>query len=281
MGSFPFYLGEIHSIGARTRERIVGAVQAPVMTRFGLGLVGCSEARRGFQFVCRARPLSQLLACHQGWGEVWLEDRWVRLHPGEAYVTPARIPSAYRASSPGVWRVYWATYPDRYATVFTFPLRAPVVIPLEIEPWRLAIEGLCSTAGRQAAEAELELWAQLVHHQVVRAFGREPQPDTRLVQLWTAVNHDLAHPWTLDELARLAAMSREALRRLCLRSCGHSPLREVSRLRMQRAAELLLHTPNKVATIASRVGFSDPFAFSTAFKCVHGATPKAYRQRRA
>lgn len=281
MGDVPFNLGEIHSIGPNTRERMVGAVQAPAMTRYGLGLVGCSEARRGFQFICRQRPLSQLLACYQGWGEVWTEGRWVKLRPGEAYITPARVPSAYRAASPGIWRVYWATYPDRYASAFAFPVRTPIVMPIEIEPLRLAIEGFCSTAGRQTAETEIELWAQLVHHQVRRAIGMKSLPDTRLLQLWAVVNNDLAHPWTLDELARQAALSREALRRLCLRTCGHSPLREVSRLRMQRAADLLLHTRDKVAAIAARVGFNDPFAFSTAFKRTLGLTPKAYRQQRA
>lgn len=277
MGAFPFHLGEIHSVGPRTRERMVGALQAPPMIRFGLGLAGWSEARAGFQFVRPHPAAGQLLACHQGRGEVWHDGHWVGLRPGTAYVTPPGAPHAYRARGPGIWRVYWASYPGDGATVF--PFAAPAVIPVEVEPLRLAIEGLCHTAGHHPAPAEVELWVKLIHHRVRAAVGTSPPADARLARLWTAVNDDLAHPWTLAELARRAALSREALRRLCLPACGHSPMREVSRLRMQRAAELLLHTHDKVAAIALRVGFNDPFAFSTAFKRTHGFTPRAYRQR--
>ncbi|MFI5356323.1 MAG: AraC family transcriptional regulator, partial [Opitutales bacterium] len=201
------------------------------------------------------------------------------LRPGEAYATPPGVPHAYRVHGAGVWRVCWAYYPSDDPAGFRFPLAAPAVVKLDVEPLRLAIEGLCTAAN--AAEAEIELWVRLVHLRVLAAVSAEALPDARLARLWAEVNQDLAHPWTLPELARTAALSREALRRLCLRHHGQSPLREVTRLRMQRAATLLRHTSDKVASIALRVGFTDPFAFSTAFKRVQGRPPGLYRRRPA
>ncbi len=278
MGKILFHLGEIHSVGAQTRERMTGTLQAPGLQRHGLSLVGWSAARRGFFFVRQRPDMSQLLACVAGRGEVWLDGDWRPLRAGEAYATPPEAPHAYRATGPGIWQVCWAAYAAAGPQAWRFPLAAPTVLPVEIEPLRLAIEGLCAcAAGPTADEAELALWTQIVHRRVLATLQPHGAPDSRLHRLWTRVNADLARPWTLEEMAREAALSREALRRHCLRECGHSPLREVTRLRLQRAAELLRHTPDKVAAIAHRVGFTDPFAFSTAFKRAHGRSPQAWR----
>jgi AraC-like DNA-binding protein len=51
-------------------------------------------------------------------------------------------------------------------------------------------------------------------------------------------------------------------------------------LRMQRAAELLFSTDEKVARIAEQVGYSDPFAFSVAFKKWTGCPPSEFRELR-
>ncbi len=274
MGIIPFNLGEIHSVGAQTRERMVGTLQAPGLRRHGLSLAGWSAARRGFCFVRQKPDTSQLLACISGRGEVWADGGWRILQAGEAYATPPEAPHAYRATGSGVWQVCWAVY----AGAWRFPLPALTVLRVEIEPLRLAIEGLCAgAAGAAPDETELNLWAQLIHLRVSATLQPGVIPDSRLHRLWARVNTDLAHPWTLAEMAREAALSREALRRHCLRECGHSPLREVTRLRLQRAADLLRHTPDKIAAIAARVGFTDPFAFSTAFKRELHRSPRAFR----
>jgi AraC-like DNA-binding protein/quercetin dioxygenase-like cupin family protein len=279
MVRIPFHLGEIHSVGPQTREQMVGALQAPAMQQHSLSLAGWSAARRGFFFVRQRPEMSQLLACVSGRGEVWLDDAWHPLRAGEAYATPPGAPHAYRATGPGIWQVCWAAYAGRGPQAWRFPLSAPTVLRGEVEPLRLAIAGLCAcAAGPTAPETELHLWVQLVHRRVLATLQPGLAAEPRLARLWARVNADLAHAWALAGLAREAGMSREALRRHCLRECGRSPLREVSRLRLQRAMELLRHTPDKVAAIAPRVGFTDPFAFSTAFKRAHGVTPQAYRR---
>ena len=91
---------------------------------------------------------------------------------------------------------------------------------------------------------------------------------------------NLAHPWTLAQLADSAAMSAEHLRRLCRRQTGRGPMHQVTFLRMRRAATLLESTRHKVRAIARTVGYDNPFAFSTAFKRHLGASPAAYRHQR-
>jgi AraC-like DNA-binding protein len=50
-------------------------------------------------------------------------------------------------------------------------------------------------------------------------------------------------------------------------------------LRMQLAAKLLATTNDKIETIATEVGYENPFVFSTTFKKWVGWRPSEYRSR--
>ncbi|MCC6231431.1 MAG: helix-turn-helix transcriptional regulator, partial [Verrucomicrobiales bacterium] len=88
-------------------------------------------------------------------------------------------------------------------------------------------------------------------------------------------------PWTLDDVARLAHMSGEHLRRICQRELGRSPMQHITFLRMRRAAELLASTQLKVEVVATEVGYQNPFVFSNTFKKWTGWRPSEYPGRRA
>lgn len=68
------------------------------------------------------------------------------------------------------------------------------------------------------------------------------------------------------------------LSRLFRRYSGETPVACLNRLRMSRAALLLLHHNLPVQEVAESVGFSDPFHFSTRFKAFHGRSPSEFRQ---
>jgi AraC-like DNA-binding protein len=52
----------------------------------------------------------------------------------------------------------------------------------------------------------------------------------------------------------------------------------VSRLRMQRAEQMLLTSECKLDQIAEPLGYKTPFAFSRAFKRCFGVSPAHYRE---
>lgn len=279
MFNLPKKMREIHSIGSRTRERVLGARGTPVLTEFGIALTGVSETNEGFHFN-RLRPGdTQLLAAMSGWGEVMLGGRWEKMGPGLAYLTPPGIPHAYRARRGGKWKVAWVIYRDWTPRRLGFPLpESPAVIPAPARQLWHAIEGACDAAapGDPAATAAIRPWARLIHQTVLQALDAHERPP-RLAALWSAVSADLSRPWTLDDLAQSASMSKEHLRRVCLREHGASPIRQLARLRVNRAIELLSSSPDKLASVAERVGYGDPFAFSAAFKRETGKRPSAFR----
>jgi AraC-like DNA-binding protein len=93
-----------------------------------------------------------------------------------------------------------------------------------------------------------------------------------------AIHADLAHPWTLAALARIAGLSRAAFAARFADRVGEPPMRYVLALRMVRARRLLLEPRATVAAVAARVGYGSDVAFAAAFKREVGVAPGAYRR---
>lgn len=60
---------------------------------------------------------------------------------------------------------------------------------------------------------------------------------------------------------------------------GRTFIEYLTRLRMERAKELLSNTDMKLAAIALEIGYNEPNYFSYAFKKNEGVTPKEFRAR--
>lgn len=75
-------------------------------------------------------------------------------------------------------------------------------------------------------------------------------------------------------------VSTSHLNRLFRERLGISPNAFIRRTRMERAAELLASTPDKVGVIARRVGYRNVSHFGRDFLSFHGKTPLRFRQAR-
>ena len=62
------------------------------------------------------------------------------------------------------------------------------------------------------------------------------------------------------------------------RSCGISPMRYVTRLRMERAKILLGEETVPIQEIAAEVGYSSVYSFSRTFKNICGCSPQQFRR---
>ena len=278
MDLIPKNLCEIHQLGPATGEWLVGQREVPAFKFTRTIVAGYSYARPGYRFVRHNPAFSQILACIEGEGEVLIEGRWKRCPAGFAYLNAPGVLSAYHVPAGGHWRICWVLYEEE-ARITTLERGAPArLIRANARGLHLGIEGLCHEAGSDAEDASLEFWAALVHRQVLRMV-QPGEGEPRLAQLWSAVRQNLGSPWNLKRMAKTAGMSQESLRRLCLKQVGRPPLAHITHLRMFFAADLLACTQEKVMSIATRVGYGDPFAFSNAFKREMGLPPAQYRAR--
>jgi transcriptional regulator GlxA family with amidase domain len=87
----------------------------------------------------------------------------------------------------------------------------------------------------------------------------------------------LSEPMQLDDLARVAGMSRYHFSRVFKTTTGETPMAYVRRLRVEAARGLLLTTPLSLRAIAAQVGFPDEFQFSRVFKKLTGQAPGSLR----
>jgi len=89
-----------------------------------------------------------------------------------------------------------------------------------------------------------------------------------------AMHGDLAHDWTVNELARLCAVSRSAFAARFRKIMGTGPIEYVLNWRMARAKDELRYGTRSISEIAFDVGFRSSSAFSTAFTRSVGCSPK-------
>ncbi|MBC8102501.1 MAG: helix-turn-helix transcriptional regulator [Cytophagales bacterium] len=285
MGNINLNLRETHIIGTRTTERMVSSRLCSGLARRGIYLAGVSEARAPFTFIRHDPLFCQILVCLSGTGFLAAGGEWLRCEPGTAYLTPAGVPHAYKASpeSRGSWEIAWVLYLPQGFGGGSDPLRhlaAPLVTDVNPEPLAGVIRGLYAEAMNGAADSVvLEEWSSLLDAQA-RRIAQPSGEDTRLRRLWAAVAANPAHGWTIDSLAEQTSLSGEQLRRLCARDLRRTPMQQIAFLRMRHAASLLASDFYSVEAVARKVGYENPFAFSTAFKRVMGVSPSGYRKER-
>jgi AraC family transcriptional regulator of adaptative response / methylphosphotriester-DNA alkyltransferase methyltransferase len=83
---------------------------------------------------------------------------------------------------------------------------------------------------------------------------------------------------SLTRVARQIATSRRQLQRSFAEVGGTSFRRELQRIRMSRAAELLHDGRLSVQEVAAAVGYRQPAQFAKAFRRSHGAPPSSFRR---
>lgn len=84
----------------------------------------------------------------------------------------------------------------------------------------------------------------------------------------------------VEDLVRVAGMSRTLLERRFRRLLGRSPYEEVLRVKLQRAKRLLAETDLTVAEVAERAGFRNAEYLSASFHKRTGMSPREYRRQR-
>jgi AraC-like DNA-binding protein len=83
---------------------------------------------------------------------------------------------------------------------------------------------------------------------------------------------------TVDAMARVACFSRRQFHRLTVEAIGETPGAHQRRLRLDRAAHLLLTSRATVLDIALETGFEGPETFTRAFRGRFQVTPSAFRK---
>ncbi len=101
-----------------------------------------------------------------------------------------------------------------------------------------------------------------------------------LEQALKAVNDNLTNEkFSTDDFARLMLMSRTSLYTKMKALTGESVKEFIRRIRLNRAAELILEGQQSIAEISYMVGFATPSYFTASFKKYFGCLPTEYQEK--
>jgi AraC-like DNA-binding protein len=184
-------------------------------------------------------------------------------------------------------------FDDDNAALLT-DLLPPLVIVRAADPHggRLAqlIDHLANEVGVDAAGGPLvqNHLAQILLVHMLRAHaGQTDRPTGWLGALnedgigtaLRAVHADVAHSWTLNELAEISHMSRSAFAQAFKNHVGTPPLEYLIQWRMSLARDALARNTLSISELARATGYQSESAFSTAFRRVVGSSPTKFRNQ--
>lgn len=94
------------------------------------------------------------------------------------------------------------------------------------------------------------------------------------------IQQDIEHPYSIEELSKLAGINRTKLQKLFKEVHGTTIYGLLADLRMDKAIELLSTDPGiKIAEVAKKVGYKNANHFSTAYKKKFGALPRSLKKK--
>lgn len=258
------------------REWLSDSPICPLLAQHHIAHVGILWARYPFEIKRNYQSGSFMMACLSGEGRVLVDGSWKTLRAGEACLLPPFVLNTFKCMSGKPWDFCWVRYLESRETKPIVSSHSPVTGRYDHAPMLSAIEGLHAECLGQNNPAAQDHWIDLIHHYVLR-FAQPHDSDERLWKLWQRVEPRLSRKWTLAELADIAHVSEEHLRRLCRQQYGRSPMQHLTFLRMQRAKYQLSTTDDKIETIAKSLSYENPFTFSTLFKRWVGWSPSEFR----
>lgn len=142
------------------------------------------------------------------------------------------------------------------------------------------------TGERPGSAFAIRQYGQLMLLEVLRAYvGQADLPpgwlrvltDGRLRPAVRVMHAEPGRAWRLDELARVAAMSRTSFAERFRDVAGVPPLTYLNRWRMLLAQRALRAGDVRVGSLAAELGYASESAFSTAFKRQVGQSPLRFR----
>jgi len=125
---------------------------------------------------------------------------------------------------------------------------------------------------------ELLLYLAANYAASLYSFRPSQQPDASDWQLRAAVEGNLDHNITVEELAFLCNMSLSTFKRKFARVYGIPPNKWLLQKRMELAADLLLHHQVKPSEVYHKVGYENHSSFTQSFKQIYGVTPREFQQ---
>jgi len=222
-----------------------------------------------------------------GKGEIRIGDQTYSLEQNSAFlVVTGTDHRYYLPESSGFWEFLfitlmgtealecWSFVQNHSGPVVRFAPDSPVIRTLETI--YLEASGKSITNGYKAAG-----WATRFLMEVYQAVKYNPTPPEAwpeiIVKALNLIHENYAVMGSIEELSRMLGVSKYKFSRLFHATCGMTAVQYLTKVRMEKAMELLRQTELDLREIARLTGYSDDNYFNKVFRKSTGVSPGKFR----
>ena len=169
----------------------------------------------------------------------------------------------------------------------------PPMLTLTADEWNSPLIPLLAeeiTKDEPGQEAVLDRLLDLLLIAVLRTWFARPEAqapawyrgyaDPVVGRALHLLHHNPAHGWTVASLASATGVSRAALARRFSELVGEPPMSFLTSC-VWPGRRPTPGADTTIVAVARQVGYASPYALSSAFKRVHGVSPRLFRERAA
>jgi len=231
-----------------------------------------------------------LMLCVGGHGYVEIDGQRSHLSEDHVLIIPRDTPHTYWAADDNPWSIYWVHFLGDDADYYLDRIPRPgQPVPIEesareeaIRLFRYCLDALDEGYGLPtliyAAQSTQHILSLLLYRN--QSLPSDQRSGPRRSNVEAAIdfmqNH-LTKNLRLEDFAREANMSVSHFSERFRRQTGQSPMAYFIHLRMRLACRLLDLSGKPVKSVASEIGYKDPYYFSRIFKKSMGISPDKYR----
>ncbi|WP_183561003.1 AraC family transcriptional regulator [Mucilaginibacter sp. SP1R1] len=230
-----------------------------------------------------------LIYCLQGKGHYIIDNKRYEVHTNQFIILPATDKyMRYWADKDDPWTIYWVHYTGDNINALNKSLnlsinRGPIQIPFNekaIEIWQTifqtlemgySTENLCN-----ASFCLYHLVATFLFPQRHIQHDKEHDGDI-ITKTINNMRGNLSKKLTVEDMAVKHSLSVSHFSNIFRKATGMPPIDYFIHLKMQRACQLLNTNIDKIKSVATELGYEDPYYFSRIFKKHIGTSPEQYR----
>jgi AraC-like DNA-binding protein len=267
-----------HSGKYDERDWLRESPQSEIFAQFQVHHLGEIIAHKPYSVIRHEQDAAFFLSTISGSGKVLVNGEWVICGEQQAVVLPPNRLNALQAYTNEPWIFHYVRYNQEEGQAPFIRCKEPVISNFHTASFSHMMNGILAEVYSENRTKYIWQWLQLIQLSITD-FCEPWLVDDRLWKLWDEVGQNLKFPWTLNDMSQKTYLSGEHLRRLTTQTYGRSPMKHLSWLRMQRAAELLIYTDDKVEVIGMECGYKNVNTFTMTFRKFFSLTPSDYRRK--
>lgn len=248
----------------------------------------------------RTAPIPQYVLIYcvsgSGWYQAGTAERQ-RVEANSYFILPAGKPHAYGADEDDPWTVYWLHFNGEHAHIYAQGAQRPQTVNPSIHS-RISqrnniFEEIFTTLSRNYSLESLRYVSSMLHYYLAsmrylqqyrdandqHELQCQTDEDTIVTGAIHFLEENIEQHLTLREMATFAGYSVSHFSSIFRHKTGLSPINYFNRLKIERAAEMLISTDIRINQLCFKVGIDDPYYFSRLFTRIMGCSPQTYRRR--